>query len=259
MILSSEERQTGRLHEESLTEAVRHVRESGYVILEDVLPRTWVDAVGKAFEYASADCDPPVEGRGAIPIRYEDPFLDPLAIENPWGLQIIEAMMGDDVWSIFPYHTNTSWPGAGMQNIHRDTRHLFPDFPVALPPSLLIIHIPLVDFTDENGSTEVWPGSHLIIDPLEGTTPKSLAERATGMPSVRTNMPAGSVLVRDMRVWHRGMPNRSQTIRTMLSIVYFRQFHRYPDHLVHMDEIPEVVLNRLPERAKHIYRYHPVT
>ncbi len=259
MILSSEERQKRRLHEANLTEAVRHVRECGYVILEAVLPRTWVKAVGKAFEDASAEYTPPEEGRGAIPIRYEDPFLDPLATANPWGLQIIEAMMGDDVWSIFPYHTNTSWPGAGMQNIHRDTKHLFPDFPVALPPSLLIIHIPLVDFTDENGSTEVWPGSHLIVDPLEEATPKSLAERATAMPSVRTNMPAGSVLVRDMRVWHRGMPNRSRTIRTMLSIVYFRQFHRYPDHLVHMDEIPEVVLVRLPERARHIYRYHPAT
>jgi len=259
MTLSSEERESKRLSGANLAVAVRHVRESGYVILEDVLPRSRIDALGKAFEEASAGCDVPEDGRGGVPVRHEDPFLDPLAVANPWGLQIIEAMMGDDIWSMFPYHTNTAWPGAGMQNIHRDTKHLFPDLSVALPPTLMIIHIPLVDFTDENGSTEVWPGSHLILDPPGDTTPELLEERAAAMPSVRTNMPAGSVLVRDMRVWHRGMPNRTRSIRTMLSIVYFRQFHRYPDHLVHMDEILGVVLDRMPERAKRLYRYHPVT
>ena len=32
---------------------------------------------------------------------------------------------------------------------------------------MMIIHIPLVDFTEENGSTEVWPGTHLITDYAE--------------------------------------------------------------------------------------------
>ena len=35
-------------------------------------------------------------------------------------------------------------------------------------------------------------------------------------------MPAGSVLVRDIRTWHRGTPNRSETARPNLAMIYSR-------------------------------------
>jgi hypothetical protein len=259
MILTPAEQKNSSLSDGTLTKALRHLREAGFVILERALPLGWVDEMRVAFEEEGRRCDPPEDGRGGIAIRFEMPFLDPLAVENPFGLQIIEAVLGTDIWSIFPYHTNTTWPGAGKQHIHRDTCHLFPELPYALPPSLLIVHIPLVDFSDENGSTEVWPGSHLITDSApDSLESKEIEERALALPSIRTNMPAGSVVVRDMRIWHRGMPNNTETVRTMLSIVYFRQFHRYPDHLVNMGGIPALVMDQLPPRAKSIYRYHPI-
>lgn len=259
MILTPEEQKNGRMGNATLTEALRQLREAGFVVLEEALPAGWVNDLRAAFEEEGRKCSPPEDGRGGIPIRFEMPFLDHLAVENPLGLQIIEAVLGSDIWSIFPYHTNTSWPGAGKQHIHRDTGHLFPELPYALPPSLLIVHIPLVDFSDENGSTEVWPGSHLITDPAsDSATAEAIEVRALSLPSIRINMPAGSLVVRDMRVWHRGMPNNTETVRTMLSIVYFRQFHRYPDHLVNMAGIPESVMEQLPPRAKAIYRYHPI-
>ena len=260
MKLSEEECRGKHLTEESLHDAVARVKEVGFVVLEDVLPGLRVRKMRELLEEHTAVQAVPEDGRGGIPIPLDDIFLDDLAVQNPFALPIVESIMGNDIWSIFPYHTNTTWPGAGIQHIHRDTQHLFPELPYALPPSLLIVHIPLVDFTEENGSTEVWPGSHLVIDPTpESTKPEALSRRAAQMPSVRTNMSAGSVVVRDMRVWHRGMPNVSDTIRTMLSIVYFRQFHRYPDHLVHLEEVSAPVLEKLPERAREIYRYHPVS
>src|SRR5262250_417992 len=75
------------------------------------------------------------------------------------------------------------------------------------------------DFTEENGSTEVWPGTHLIVDdgPEDG---KALEGRAAQMASVRTNVPVGSLILRDLRTWHRGMPNDADHPRTMLAIVY---------------------------------------
>lgn len=43
-------------------------------------------------------------------------------------------------------------------------------------------------------------------------------------------MPAGSIVIRDMRTWHRGMANTTNKLRTMLSLVYFRQYFP-PDNL----------------------------
>lgn len=266
MKISPKECQEGRLTEEHLGLALQLLGEGGYVILEEVLPRAWIATMREAFDAELVRTDPTqgrgnaqAKGHGGCSAPLTMPFLDPLAVENPLGLQIIEAVMGRDVWAILPYHTNTAWPGSGVQHTHRDTQHLFPELPLALPPTLLVIHIPLVDCTEENGSTEVWPGTHLIPDPdPEATTPDRLAARAAQMPSLRTNMPAGSIVVRDMRVWHRGMPNRTQTNRTMLSIVYFRQLHRFPTHLVHLPAITSTAKQLLSERAQHLYRYNPV-
>jgi hypothetical protein len=66
-------------------------------------------------------------------------------------------------------------------------------------------------------------------------------------------MPAGSVVVRDMRVLHRGMPNRTDTIRTMIALVYFRRFHRMPSDIPTADL--SGVWDGLSERARKIYRY----
>ncbi len=266
MKISPKEAQEGRLAEEHLRLALQLLGEGGYVILEEVLPKAWIATMREAFDAELVHADPTqgrgnaqAKGHGGCSAPLTMPFLDPLAVENPLGLQIIEAVMGRDVWAILPYHTNTAWPGSEIQHIHRDTQHLFPELPLALPPTLLILHIPLVDCTEENGSTELWPGTHLIPDPdPEATTPDRLAARATQMPSVRANMSAGSIVVRDMRMWHRGMPNRTQTNRTMLSIVYFRQLHRFPDHLVHLPAITSTAKQLLSERAQHLYRYNPV-
>ena len=78
---------------------------------------------------------------------------------------------------------------------------MFPELGMALPVTRIVVNIPLIDFTLENGCTEVWPGSHLIVDPV--TTPETedealfkdyhvcSEERGATLPSVRMVMPAG--------------------------------------------------------------------
>lgn len=82
------------------------------------------------------------------------------------------------------------------------------------------------------------------------------AEHST--PLFQLEMPAGSVVVRDMRCWHRAMPNRSQTIRHMLALVYFRRFHHYPDApKIFSSRVPEEIWNNMSEECQEIYRFHP--
>lgn len=266
MKISEEERKQGKLTEENLAIAWRSLREGGYIMIESVLSKDWVETMREAFEEelkkavaGKENLVKKAKGHYGTSAPMRMPFLDPIAIENSIALQIMEAAMGKNIFSYLPYGCNTSWPGSGVQHIHRDTGQLFPEVPYVLPVSIVVVNIPLADFTIENGSTEVWPGTHLIadLDPSD-RTPEKLEARAAQMPSVRMVMPAGSLVVRDLRVWHRGMPNTTQTIRTMLALVYFRQFHHLPDNLRAFSPIPRTTWEQLSERARQLYRYDPV-
>ena len=255
MKLSTQEIEQQCLADDTLAEAMRQVREAGFVILEETMDRAWCDVMRAAW-------DGHLEGRTPGDLL-RPPFIDPLAIENPWAVQIMDVMLGEDFWAKLPYHCNSTepnWPET--QVVHRDQLHLFPDLPIAMPPHMMVVNIPLVDFTEENGSTEVWPGSHLItdheatIDPADVGRAGGLEERALTMPSLRTNMPAGSTVVRDMRVWHRATPNRTNCRRTMMSLVYHRYFPTLGYQYKAADPLPAEIMDQLSARAQRIFRFN---
>ena len=179
--------------------------------------------------------------------------------------------MGNKFFSSLPYGFDATVRDAlygtadggksDTQWIHRDAGQLFPGFPIALPISEIVVNIPLVDFTVKNGCTELWSGSHLIVDPPINTDDPDYAyhvcseERAATLLSTRLVMPAGSIVVRDMRCWHRAMPNHTDETHTMIAIVYLRQFHTMG---VFRSGIPEEMWEQMSERAQRIYRFHPV-
>ena len=265
MKISDAELQAGAMNCENLKIAVRTLKECGFVVIEDVLSRQWVDRTRQI-------CDETLERymKTVSPQKRQtmerthtamfppicSPFMDPDAIENPFAVQVSEAAIGPDFFCTF-YNTNTQWPHSGMQHVHRDFDHLFPDFPVALPIIQVIVNIPLTDFTLENGATEVWPGTHLIVDdfPKGG---EMLEERAKTLPSVRTTVSAGSIILRDMRTWHRGMPNDTNEIRTMLAMIYDRSFLNAYISATELIEIPRTVWEQMWDRAKHIFRHNPI-
>jgi len=190
----------------------------------------------------------------------EMPFMDPRIIDNPFAMPILKAAMGEKVYAYLPYGCNSTRPGNEIQWIHRDSGQLFPELPFALPVSTIVVNIPLVDFTVENGATEVWPGSHLIIDDeAVRNSPYNVCEpeRAANYPSFQLEMPAGSVVVRDMRCWHRAMPNRTKnTVRHMLALVYFRRFHHAPDAPgIFRAPIPKEIWNNMSEESQEVYRF----
>ena len=265
MKLSDAELQTGVMNEENLKVAVRTLRECGFVIIEDVVSRDWIDRTRdlcndilqrymktlspekrESYERSHTAMFPPICS----------PFMDVVAIENPFAVQVTEAAIGPSFFCTF-YNTNTQWPHSGMQHVHRDFDHLFPDLPVALPIIQVIVNIPLTDFTLENGATEVWPGTHLIVDQLPKDR-EAIEERAKTLPSVRTTVSAGAIILRDMRTWHRGMPNRTDEIRTMLAMIYNRPFLNAYISATELIDIPRVTWEQMSYRARHIFRYNPI-
>lgn len=173
-------------------------------------------------------------------------FFDPLIVENPFAMQILKALSGEDVYSRYPYQSNTAWPGCPVQDIHRDSKQLTPSDPYV--PSDTVINIPLVDFTEENGATEIWPGSHLTVDERL-PEPGELERRVEGLPSIRATMPAGSVLIRDKRCWHRGMANNTDIQRVMIAhVCSLRPFQA--DHQI----ITREIWDQLSSQVQRLYR-----
>ena len=268
MYLTADEKSNGLLSDKNLAGALRTLRDVGYVVIEDVYDAAFIDELRTAYDEL---LDQFLEVRGGIEginkakkngfglnhIAMFLPFVSPVAdaqvVANPIAVQVMAAVLGDDLTCSF-YNSNTAYPGSGYQQIHRDTGLLFgTELQVPTPPTHIVFNIPLTNFTEENGSTEVWPGTHLIVDkePADG---KALEERARDLASQRTNIPTGSIVIRDMRMWHRGVPNNSQEVRTMLAIVYDRGWLR----TIRPVEIPRETWKAWPEVARDIFRYNRI-
>jgi ectoine hydroxylase-related dioxygenase (phytanoyl-CoA dioxygenase family) len=265
MHLTREELQSGALEGAKLAAAVRTLRDSGMVVLEDLLDQELVAELRAAYE---DQLERHIAAKGGMDgmnqrafgsnhigmfLPMVPPFSDVRVIANPIMVQVLEQVIGADFRCSF-YHSNTSYPGSGHQPVHRDNQPLFGvELGVPHPPVAIVVNVPLCDFTEENGSTEVWPGSHLIVDD-QPEQAKELEARVAHLASVRTNVRAGSIVLRDLRTWHRGMPNNASYPRTMLAPVYTRGWL----HAATQCEIPRAIWEAWPERVRQIFRGNPV-
>jgi ectoine hydroxylase-related dioxygenase (phytanoyl-CoA dioxygenase family) len=234
-------------------------------VLEDLLDETFVADVRAAYD---AQLERHIALKGGMDgmnkrsfgtnhigmfLPMVEPFSSPRLIAHPIVVQVLERVIGPDFRCSF-YHSNTSYPGSGMQPLHRDNQPLFGvEMGVPHPPVAIVVNVPLCDFTEENGSTEVWPGTHLIVDDRPEQA-KELEARVEALASTRTNVRSGSMVLRDLRLWHRGMPNNASYPRTMLAPVYTRAFL----HAATQCEIPRETWEAWPERVRHIFRGNPI-
>jgi ectoine hydroxylase-related dioxygenase (phytanoyl-CoA dioxygenase family) len=260
--ITPEERAAGELSPERLRAAIRTFQDVGYVVLQDMYDPEFLQEVRAGYE---AMLDEYLAGRGGLDalegktfgknhIGFHPPLVPPVSDErivaHPVAVQLMSVLLGKDFQCGF-YNTNTAMPGSGIQPVHKDTLPLFgAEMNVPHPVHVLVVNVPLCDFTLENGSTEVWPGSHLIIetDPEDW---KRLEERARNLRSERTNLTLGSLVLRDMRMWHRGMPNHADYPRAMAALVYSRGFLRTGTL-----EIPRATWEGWGEAARHIFRHN---
>jgi Phytanoyl-CoA dioxygenase (PhyH) len=250
MQLTAEELAAQTLKPESLQLAVQSIRVNGYVIFESVLPRGLVETLHGTFlrvlNSYMARTDP---NRGAnryqMHLPFMPPFIDPAVISHPFALAVIDELLGKECICHY-FASDTPLPGSDYQRVHADIQLLFPETLLSLPAYSLVLNIPLVDFTEENGPLEIWPGgTHLMPGGI------NIQELAPTMNSERVRMPAGSLLLRDMRMWHRGTPNRSTAPRPNLALIYSRPWLKlnYPPI-----GIPRATHEALSERAQRLFR-----
>lgn len=262
MVITDTERAEGKLSPEHLSLAARIFNEVGYVVIEDIFDLAYLHMIRDTYE---SQLQAFIESRGGLDAmegktfgknqlsfhpRVDFPLADEQIVAHPLAVQLTTELMGEGFQCGF-YNTNTAMPGSGSQPIHQDTTPLFgAALPVPHPVVSLVVNIPLQDFTEENGSTEVWPGTHRFVE--TGDT-RTMDERAVDLPSVRTNFKAGSLVLRDMLMWHRGKPNRADYPRTMIALIYERSFKR-----PYTMEVPRSTWDAWSEGTRHIFRHNRI-
>ena len=132
-------------------------------------------------------------------------------------------------------------PGAQAQDLHRDgllypVRH-------PCPPMIMPGMWALNDFTEENGGTQIVPGSHLW-EHDRAPFPDEV---------VNAVMPAGSILLYLGGTWHGGGLNHSNGARTGLALQYSLGWLRQEENQ-YLANPPEVARD-YPERLRRLIGY----
>ncbi len=201
-------------------EDLARLRRDGYVILESLLSRADIDALKAAL--APHEENRPMgrndfEGertQRVYSLAAKGAAFHALA-EHPRVLAILDAtlMRGFLLSNLQSIRLH---PGETAQAWHTDDAFYPVPRPRAAPLAISTIWA-IEDFTDDNGATELIPGSHLW--GTEHPDDRAFTPR-------KAVMPAGSVVVFDGALWHRGGANASTSTRLAISPQYCQPWLR---------------------------------
>ncbi|KAI1745756.1 hypothetical protein F4680DRAFT_112492 [Xylaria scruposa] len=232
-------RQTRSCPLDLTAKALKHLHRSGIVVLENA-----VDSV--SLDRLNATLAPDAIRLAKIPdqhfnfgarcgnINQGPPLNESLLFSdvwvNPFALSVLAAILGPNpVLHHACGNTAIQTNPAERQPVHSDI-----EFPHPMSPFSFVVNIPLIDMTERNGATEVWLGSHTTTSfndqiqipsqmedlPARAINPSLVKRRRSFSPPLRTCVPKGSVIIRDLRLWHAGMPNLTPMPRVMLAFVW---------------------------------------
>lgn len=157
-------------------------------------------------------------------------------------------------------------PGESAQPWHTDDGHIH------VPPPHDVFGISafwaLDDTTNENGATEVLPGSHRWSaqefpgvlkdqDFADDSDPDLTVDPGAHSNALKVTMPAGSLMVARSDLWHRGGANRSSASRRVVTPQYCAGWARPLESM--LLAVPAAVAATLPVRVQELlgYSIHP--
>ena len=159
--------------------------------------------------------------RYMLTVDIEDPFDDPRLLGSATVLPIIQRILGEEC-VLGAFTAVISLPGSRDQQLHKDHPALFPDtrWHFDVPPFSSQIIIPLIPLDEFSGTTRFYKGSH-----------KVLTDDSEALGHQDAMVPLGSCLLNDYRCAHRGLGNRSDLVRPILTLVFNRPwFHDYKNY-----------------------------
>ena len=211
----------------NLDDHLRELERDGYTIIPDALPSEEVVASRRAVQEL-LDAEQAVARttgtqtenlRNAHAIVGKHPHFYEFFL-NPPVMQIVRAVLGDDALLYdanirVPMPTGARDARKGFQvHVDREDYTVLPFVAGRHYPMALNVVWCLVDFTEENGSTVAWPGSHLSCRVPDPESP------APGPVQIRA--PSGAAVIWDAALWHQGGINRGDTPRWTVIAYYQR-------------------------------------
>ncbi|MBP3965320.1 MULTISPECIES: phytanoyl-CoA dioxygenase family protein [Paenibacillus] len=258
--LTEQEKLTGVPEQETIEVAIEQIRKNGYIGFESVLSKEQVQEIKDAFlpifnEYIDRFGYNTGTNRAQMHLPFLQPFVNDYMVANAFAMPVINAVLGEGVRCTY-LASDTACPGSDYQNVHSDVPPLFPTLGVALPAYSLVMNIPLVDVHEENGPLEVWPGgTHLDPESTKHTSiDGEMLRAAKSMYSEKVYMPAGSVVIRDIRMWHRGTPNRTQENRTNIALIYNNDWYGAGGSI----HVPQEAYDQASPAVKSLFRHERV-
>jgi ectoine hydroxylase-related dioxygenase (phytanoyl-CoA dioxygenase family) len=239
---------------EDLPAILEALRFQGYAVVEDLLPGEMLEELRKrlppafeAFKQAVPAERLAASGeRGIVrlPMLFDSYFLK--LLELPQLLAILDATVGSTAIMHLQNAFLTPPRPVGEGEVFQETFHR--DFPRVIGGVLLSLNvfIALDDFSRYNGCTQVAPGTHQREVHPSVELLDCLAVDVEG--------PAGTALVFDSTLWHRGGQNQSERLRMAINMQftksYFRQQMDYPRAL------PTTLTDSLPERTRQLLGFY---
>ena len=231
--VTPQELSDGQLSDESMSQALSAIEEDGYVVLEDIVDQDHLDILRDKMTEDSNTLLGREQwgGAGRIANHLQQgpppfaPYIFPDIGANPITNHLTTALLGAGAYNSF-YNGNTNCPGSGTQPLHMDTGHLWPDMNPSHPTATVVVNFGLRDVTADDGAIELWPGTHLVGDVGRRIDDEIEANRRAEVAPIRGEMKKGAALIRDMRLWHRGVPNVSDLPRHMIALVHNAGFMR---------------------------------
>jgi hypothetical protein len=217
---------------EAVHEAAELFMEHGCVLLKSVLGKDYIAQLHREFvdtynQYLEDREFPDALSVGTkrtqVTVAIEGPFNSPQLYANEFVLPVLKLVLGEQL-IVGSFGVVVSLPGAPHQHRHRDHPNIYELteteatdawVDIVLPPYALNAIVPLVPLNATNGTTHLWPGSHLV--------PKSQGEQ---LPGVDPFVDVGDCLLVDYRLLHAGMANHSPNPRPILYNMYCRPWFR---------------------------------
>lgn len=231
VLISQKERETSKLSSKNLGSALAQFHRCGIAILSNAVAVSKLDHIR---ERMLIDIPRNLEspnvhynhGKAHKNVSQTPPlcseYLHSEVWANSFAIELISHIIGPLPQLAFATSNIALPDGLGRQAVHSDYYCEHFDFPVFLEVSIFLENVSKV-----NGSLEIWLGTHNGYNKKDHLFPNMgwikrqvFLDRATISPPFQPSIPKGSILIRDLRLWHAGMPNYTQTPRIMLGFIY---------------------------------------
>lgn len=229
---TAREKQTGTPSGESVQAGAHALEQDGVVVLKQIvapehialLRDRMLEDVAKILARPDAPFNFNMGNLQQDPPPFH-PFLFRDVLLNEFVIALSQHVLGPRPRNAF-YSGNTALPGGARQPVHPDVAQLWPDLKHPTPAFGLVVNVPVVDMDARNGSTELWPGSHhdtaySIHQGSARVSEEHLERRRAVRPPLQPSVQAGDVLMRDIRLWHAGMPNQTEQPRPMIAMIHW--------------------------------------